>query len=132
MPRVRDEAPVRPVIHVVDGDADTRARLCGLLSQLDAEVRTYRSAEDFLAGGARRGDCLLTEAELPGMGGVELIALLRSRGIPYPVIVLSGGGDVATAVRAMQVGAAEFLSKPFAERIVLEQVRAALEFAADG
>ena len=72
--------------------------------------------------------CLLTEVDLPGIDGIELIGLLRQRSSHLPIIVLAANSDVAKAVRAMQAGAVEFLSKPFAERVLLECVQASVEF----
>lgn len=119
----------RPTIYIIDNDSASREHLCRLLSGLGVAIRTYSSAEAFIAKVSTPiYGCLLTEADLPGIDGIELIGLLRQRRLGIPIIVLAANGDIATAVRAMQAGAAEFLSKPFSERVLLECVQASVEF----
>ena len=90
------------------------------------------SAEDFLATARTDGtDCLIAEVELPGISGIELQQHLRNAGADCPVILISHTGDIATAVNAMQLGAFDFIEKPFMNRVILNLVRHALQQVAD-
>ena len=64
----------------------------------------------------------MTEADLPGLGGLELLGLLRREGVDVPVIIMARRGDVETAVRAMRAGAVDVLEKPVVERVLLERI----------
>jgi two-component system response regulator FixJ len=115
-------------VYIVDDDAAIRDGLSWLLSSVNLRARAYASADEFLADwDPRRPGCLLLDLRMPGTSGLELQEQLVKAGHRIPIIFLSGHGDVPTAVRAMQAGAAEFLTKPFSERFLLERVQAALE-----
>lgn len=116
-----------PTVYVVDADAAVREGLSALLAENRVTVRTFASAEEFLAESpaADRG-CLIVEVHLPGMDGLELLERLRARGMRLPVIVLASCSDVPTAVRAMRSGALDFIDKPFIDRVLLNRVRQAL------
>ena len=64
----------------------------------------------------------MTEVELPGLSGLDLLDRLRERQIELPAVVLAGRGDVGQAVRAMRSGAVDFLEKPFVDRVLLKRV----------
>jgi FixJ family two-component response regulator len=106
----------RPIVAVIEADANSRRTLCSLLSPLDAEVQDYDSAESYLAS---RGDaldclmlgCVITDVMLPGMSGLELLRRLRATETSPPVIVLGEETDVRAAVDAMREGAADFIEK---------------------
>lgn len=119
---------VRPIVHVVDDDQAVRDSLCYLLCSVDLDARGYLSAEEFLAQWQPHlPGCLLLDLRMPGINGLELQERLVREGHCLPILFLSGHGDVPTAVRAMQSGAMEFLTKPFSERYLLERVQAAIE-----
>jgi two-component system response regulator FixJ len=71
--------------------------------------------------------CVISDIRMPGMSGIELVRKLKSSGKPWPVILITGHGDVALAVEAMKVGAADFIEKPFDDAALLGAIRAALE-----
>jgi len=101
------------VIHIIDDDPEIRTSLHHLLELQGHGVAGFASAEAFLATyrpGAEA--CLLVDAHLPGMSGVELLAALRARGDHVPVILITGFGDVGLAVNAMRSGACDFIEKP--------------------
>ncbi len=119
-------------VHVVDDDAAIRDALRLLLKSSGMRVETHASAEQFL--GACRppvSGCLLVDVRMPGMSGLELQEALAARGIRLPVIVITGHGDVAMAVRAMKAGAVDFIEKPFDNAALLECLRNALARAAN-
>jgi FixJ family two-component response regulator len=117
----------QPTVYIVDDDQATRKSLRWLVETLGVQVQTFHCAVSFLDAydGAEPG-CLVLDVMMPGMNGLELQRELRGRGIEIPVIVLTGYGDVPTAVRALKQGAVEFLEKPFNDDVLLEQIRLAL------
>ncbi|UCF39775.1 MAG: response regulator [Gemmatimonadota bacterium] len=114
-------------VWVVDGDAGVRQSVAALLGTLDVGVRSSASGEELLRDLPPAGpDCLIVELYLPGMNGIELLRCLLERGVRCPVILLASDADVPMAVRAMQVGAFDFIEKPFVDRVLLCRVRDAL------
>jgi two-component system, LuxR family, response regulator FixJ len=117
-----------PTVFVVDDDATIRRMVAVLLQSVGfTRVAAYPSAEAFLeAGDPDRPGCLLLDVRLPGMSGPQLQRTLAARGVPLPIIMLSGHADVPTAVGAVQGGAVHFLEKPVREQVLLECIRSAL------
>ena len=112
---------------VVENDGAERAQLAELLSGLGIDVETFSSAEELLAAlDHTQIQVLVSELDLPGIGGIELLAELRSRGIDAPTILLAEQSDVPTAVGAIRAGAADFIEKPVINRILLRRVQQAL------
>ncbi|MCW8086524.1 response regulator transcription factor [Sabulicella glaciei] len=121
---------MEPVLHVVDDEEAVRRSLAMLLMAADYNVETYADAAALL-GAASRGTglapgCLILDVRMPGMDGLSLMEELSKRGITHPAIVVTGHADVPLAVRAMRVGAIDFLEKPYTEERLLEAVKAAL------
>jgi two-component system response regulator FixJ len=115
------------LVHVIDDDDAVRDSLAVLLSAIGFETRSYPSATDFLEDLDRRDPgCIITDVQMPGMSGLELLDRLSGRSADFPVIVLTGRADVAMAVDALKAGAADFIEKPFDSDILLAAVRAAL------
>jgi two-component system CheB/CheR fusion protein len=95
-------------------------------------VETFSSSEDFLkAYRPERRGCLLLDAYLPGMNGVELLRRLHDRGDRLPAIVITGSSDVPMAVAAMKAGAADFIEKPITRSELLASLSSALEQTRD-
>lgn len=115
------------IVYIVDDDEAIRQGLCALFDTVCIEARAYASAAAFLevASPGMTG-CLVLDVRMPGMSGLELQQILNERGIHFPVILISGHGDVPMAVRAMKAGAVDFLVKPFNEQDLLDRVGAAL------
>jgi two-component system, LuxR family, response regulator FixJ len=112
-----------PVIHIVDDDELVLKTLTILFRSVNLAVRTHRTAAEFLA--AYRDDapgCLVLDIRMPEMSGLQLLQELRGRGHDLPVIGMSGHADMETAVKAMQLGAVNFLSKPFKQQELLDEV----------
>jgi two-component system response regulator FixJ len=115
------------LVHVIDDDDAVRDSLAALLSAIGFETRIYPSATEFLEGLDRRDPgCVITDVQMPGMSGLELLERLSGRPADFPVIVLTGRADVAMAVDALKAGAADFIEKPFDGDLLLAAVRAAL------
>jgi two-component system response regulator FixJ len=120
------------IIHLVDDDEAIRRSAGFLLRTTGFEVVTYASGVEFLAavGNASMG-CVLLDIRMPGIDGLEVQGLLAERGIVFPVIMLTGHGDVSLAVRAIKAGAIDFIEKPFEKAALLTAIRQAFERVAD-
>jgi two-component system response regulator FixJ len=116
---------------IVEADAAERAALAQLLGHLPIHVTTFESAEALLSV-LDETDCrvLVTEMNLPGKSGLELLGELCERGRHVPTILLSEGSDVGTAVIAMRAGAMDFIEKPVIDRILLRRVKDAINHPA--
>lgn len=93
------------------------------------EARAYASAEDFLGaarGAAGQPACLLLDLQMPGLGGLELQRRLAADPAHFPVIFISGQGDIPATVQAMKQGAVTFLTKPFDQDEVLQAIGEAI------
>jgi len=117
-----------PLIHVVDDDESLRTSLLRLLGAAGFEACGYGSTGEFLLQPPPdRPGCVLLDLRLPGPSGLELQAALKRQGVALPVIFLTGHGNVASSVRAMQAGAVDFLTKPVKRETLFEALRRALE-----
>lgn len=115
------------VVHIVDDDADMGESLRYFLAAHWIDARVYHSAEAYLAERDAAPGCLLLDLRMPGVGGLELMERLAQSGRLPPTIVLTAHGDIAAAVRAMKLGAVDFLTKPHDTRQLLALVKSALE-----
>jgi len=103
----------QPVVFLVDDDASIRTAMRRGLVAAGFAVRTFESADTFLA--AHDPDmpgCLVTDVAMPGMSGLELQSLLSARGCARPIIFVTARGSIPMSVQAMRAGAITFLSKP--------------------
>ncbi|MGV8997295.1 MAG: response regulator transcription factor [Parvibaculaceae bacterium] len=113
-------------ILIVDDDEAVRDSLRALLMSAGFNVGDFASAQSLLEAGEVAGDCLITDIRMPDMDGLALQEELNRRGSRWPVIVVTGHGDVPLAVRAMKAGAVDFIEKPYEENVLLDAVRRAL------
>jgi len=114
-------------VYVVDDDASARESLCWLLGTEKMSSDAYASAAEFLdAWSADWRGCITLDIRMPEMNGLQVQQELERRGNRMPVIVLTGHADVPVAIRAMKLGAHDFLEKPYSDDELLEAVRSAL------
>jgi two-component system response regulator FixJ len=114
-------------IYVVDDDKPALDSLSVLLTAEGYAVRSHESAGAFLdAIKQNERGCVITDARMPGMSGLDLLAVMRERRVSMPVIVVTGHGDVHLAVEAMKRGAIDFFEKPLDAGALLASVRSAL------
>jgi two-component system CheB/CheR fusion protein len=115
-------------IFVIDDDRQAREAMGSLLTKAGYRVKSYASAQAFLgAYNADEKGCLLTDVRMPGMNGFELLAQFVAGGHQLPAIVITGQGDIATAVQAMKAGAVDFIEKPFKPEALLACIGCALQ-----
>lgn len=116
-----------PMVFIIDDDEAIRESLRLLLYANDLGTRLYESADAYLADpDPKPFDCMLLDIRMPGTDGLELFRILNRRKRSYPVIFITGHGDIPLAVSAIKQGAFDFLTKPFQEGELLEKVRAAI------
>jgi two-component system CheB/CheR fusion protein len=125
-------APLPPLIYVVDDDNQVREAIRAVLEENGRTVKDYATCEEFLESYNPGGEaCLVIDAYLPGMSGLELLRRLTDAGRRLPAIMITGDGDVSIAVQAMKAGASDFVEKPIGHDELLACVERALEQGRD-
>jgi FixJ family two-component response regulator len=118
---------VTSVVFVVNDDVSVRESLELLIRSAGWRAETFESGQDFLSRPRISVPCcLLLDVTLPGLNGLELQQQLAER-TDMPIIFITGHGDIPMTVRAMKAGAAEFLTKPLKDDVLLHAIRSALE-----
>ncbi len=111
-------------IYVIDDDPEVCASLEWLFKSVSLPVKTYHDAQSFLQEYTTdKIGCLIVDVRMPGMSGLELLEHLKSRRSHLSVVVITGYGDIAMAVRAMKSGACDFILKPLNQQFLLEVVQ---------
>lgn len=114
---------------IVDDDEAIRESLRLLLYAAGLNCCTYESADAFLEDPPPPTfDCMLLDIRMPGVDGLELFRILQKRHVPYPVIFITGHGDIPLAVSAIKQGAYDFLTKPFRDGELLAKIGSAVEY----
>ena len=119
---------VQPRVFIVNHNPAAREALRQLCASVGLAVETYPTAEAFLDAldGCRPG-CLVLELCLPGMGGFGLQRELIVRNVGLPIIVVTGYGDVQTAVQTLKAGAFDYFEEPFSRQLLLDRIHQAIE-----
>ncbi len=116
-----------PVVYIVDDDMAVRDSLSILLRTSGFHTKPYASGQAFLDGyDAFKRGCLLLDVKMPEMSGLELLEILNEKQIAIPTIIITAYGNIPTAVKAMQLGAIDFIEKPYSEDLIIEKVKSAL------
>jgi len=114
-------------VYIVDDDEAVRDSLAVLLETKGYAVKSFVSAPEFLVvAPSLPVGCLIVDIRMPEMDGLELQRHLTDRSLDFPLIVITGHGDVPLAVRAMKAGAVDFIEKPFASEAILNSLEVAL------
>jgi two-component system CheB/CheR fusion protein len=132
-PRSLDQpATVRPTVFVVDDDTAVRAALMAVLADEGLHAEAYVDGEAFLQA-YRNGveGCLLVDAYMPGMSGIDVLQRLRADGHHLPALMITGQSDVHMAVTAMKAGALDFIEKPVGRVELLASISRALAQSRD-
>lgn len=115
-------------IALIEDDEAILHSLGMLLENRGMSVQTYPSAELFLEQlGDRAPSCVVSDIRMPGISGLELQQELRKQDAAVPVILITGHGHIAMAVKAIKDGAFDFIEKPFDEERLIESINAAIE-----
>ena len=118
------------IVHLVDDDDAVRDSLKLLLESYGLEVRDHSSALGFLEKMPPTAvGCLVLDLHLPVVSGLDLIGIMKERGIRIPVVLITGRSEAETKARALQSGVIQFLEKPVAEETLIPAVRSALDAA---
>lgn len=116
----------RKLVHIVDDEETIRRSVSFMLKTSGFDVEVWSSGEAFLrqVKHAEQG-CILLDVRMPEVDGLEVQRLLVDRGVAMPVIIMTGHGDISTAIRAMKAGAIDFLEKPFEKAVLLAAIEEA-------
>ncbi|HVW58179.1 MAG TPA: response regulator [Rhizobiaceae bacterium] len=118
----------QPLVYVVDDDPSILSALRRVLSAAGHEVVCFLDAESFVEQqNPDAPGCAVVDLDLPGMNGLEIPRQLASTGSNRSLIYLSGKGDIPASVRAMKLGAVDFLTKPVPSAVLLDAVATAVE-----
>jgi two-component system, LuxR family, response regulator FixJ len=105
--------PAPEIVHIIDDDDGVRESLCALLEAKNYAVMSHRSCEEFLTEYSFESSlCVVADLWLPGMSGLDLQKHLQDSAVDLPFVVITGHGDVSSAVRALKAGAVDFIEKP--------------------
>lgn len=115
------------LVWIVDDDDHVRSAVSAILKRASLETREFDRGRTFLREfDSSRHGCAVLDLRLPDVSGLDLLETLRRQGHETPVIFLSGYGDIATATRAMRLGATDFIEKRIASETLLPSVQEAL------
>jgi two-component system response regulator FixJ len=118
------------LIAVIDDDEALRRSMDSLLTRAGFDVKTFESGDNFLGHGSGPPfSCIILDMQMPGRDGLAVLRALGGRAESPPVIVLTGHGDIAVAVRAMKLGADNFIEKPVAADALLAAIENAFSRA---
>jgi FixJ family two-component response regulator len=110
-------------ICIVDDDVSVRRSLQRLLIANGFHVEAFADAQRYMERGPDASwDCVILDVRMPGIDGLELQSLLEETGQRLPIVFLTGHGDIPMSVRAIKAGAADFLTKPVEEAVLLAAV----------
>ena len=123
----------RGKVYVIDDDEAMRDSLDFLLGAADFHVTLFESAQHFLdALPDVSFGCVVSDVRMPGIDGIEMLKRLKSSRSTFPVVIMTGHGDVPLAVEAMKLGAVDFLEKPFEDDRLIGMIDIALKQAESG
>jgi two-component system response regulator FixJ len=115
-------------VYIVDDDDGIRESLTALLELKGYAAKPFASGQDFLSSFSPQDAlCVLADLRMPDMGGLDLQERLLAQGVAVPFIVITGHGDVPSAVRALKSGATDFIEKPLDSEAVLAAIQKAAE-----
>ncbi|HVI04612.1 MAG TPA: response regulator transcription factor [Sphingomicrobium sp.] len=115
------------LVHVVDDDEAIRRSVGFALKTSGFQVRSYESGGELLKASSNlEPGCILLDIRMPGMDGLEVQEALKAKGVGFPVIIMTGHGDVSLAVKAMKAGAIDFIEKPFQKAVLLSAIEQAM------
>src|SRR5271165_3176574 len=122
--------PDKGKVYVIDDDEAMRDSLNFLLGAAGFDATLFESAVNFLD---RLPDldfgCVVSDVRMPGVDGIELLKRMKASHSKFPIVIMTGHGDIALAVEAMKLGAVDFLEKPFEDDRLIGMIEAAIRRA---
>lgn len=112
-----------PVVHLVDDEEAIRRSVSFMLKTAGYTLRIYTSGVELLKERELTPGCILLDVYMSEMNGIEVVQALHDRGVCYPIIIMTGHGDVNVAVQAMKLGAIDFIEKPFEKSVLLGSIK---------
>src|ERR1700720_883063 len=120
----------RGKVYVIDDDEAMRDSLDFLLGAADFHVTLFESAHKFLDALSNLDfGCVVSDVRMPGIDGIELLKRMKAGQSKFPILIMTGHGDVPLAVEAMKLGAVDFLEKPFEDDRLTGMIEAAIRQA---
>ena len=120
----------RGKVYVIDDDEAMRDSLNFLLDSADFDVTLFETAVRFLDVLPNLGfGCVVSDVRMPGLDGIELLKRMKSGHSTFPIVIMTGHGDIPLAVEAMKLGAVDFLEKPFEDDRLIGMIEAAIRQA---
>jgi len=117
-------------VYVIDDDEAMRDSLSFLLDSSGFGVTLFDDAQAFLDALPRLGfGCVVSDVRMPGLDGIELLKRMKAQHSPFPILIMTGHGDVPLAVEAMKLGAVDFLEKPFEDDRLIAMIESAIRQA---
>jgi two-component system, LuxR family, response regulator FixJ len=114
-------------IFIVDDDPSISVALSTVLRAAGYDIASFLEGASFLdAARTRTPGCVLIDVHLPDCSGLDLLKAIDAKNYPAPIFVISGRGDIATAIDAIRNGALDFIEKPFDPSVVVSRVREAI------
>src|SRR6266436_4203299 len=122
--------PSKGKVYVIDDDEAMRDSLNFLLQSAGFDVALFENALNFLdALSELEFGCVVSDVRMPGLDGIELLKRMKTRYGAFPIIIMTGHGDVPLAVEAMKLGAVDFLEKPFEDDRLITMIEMAIRQA---
>jgi two-component system response regulator FixJ len=119
--------PNKGKVYVIDDDEAMRDSLHFLLDSAGFGVTLFETAQNFLDQLRHLAfGCVVSDVRMPGIDGIELLKRMKAGGSRFPILIMTGHGDVPLAVEAMKLGAVDFLEKPFEDDRLVGMVEAAI------
>lgn len=119
--------PAETTVYIVDDDPAFAESLANLINSMGARTKTFTSADDYLQQfDPQAPGCLILDVRMQRTSGLALQEQLAKLPLSPPIIIMTGHAEVPTALRAMRMGAVDFLQKTFAENELYEAVQRAL------
>ena len=117
-------------VYVIDDDEAMRDSLDFLLGSSGFDAVPFENAQNFLDALPKlEFGCVVSDVRMPGIDGIELLKRMKALHSPFPVIIMTGHGDVPLAVEAMKLGAVDFLEKPFEDDRLITMIETAIRQA---
>jgi len=122
--------PNKGKVYVIDDDEAMRDSLNFLLESADFNVTLFETAQSFLdVLPDLEFGCVVSDVRMPGIDGIEMLKRMKARQSTFPILIMTGHGDVPLAVEAMKLGAVDFLEKPFEDDRLIGMLEAAIRQA---